>query len=52
MRVITSVQMFGEEDIINNCSRTYSAICTSPAGQLLLIKKEEFLNIIMQDEFS
>jgi len=43
---LSNGEFFGEEDILNETHRTYSVICHSNKGQLLMIKKSIFLNRI------
>ena len=43
--------MFGEEDIINNCNRSFTISCSSQdGGELWIIDKKNFLERIMGSE--
>ena len=39
--------MFGEEDIINNSNRNYTATCVSMTSKAIMIKKDDFVNIVL-----
>ncbi|KAL4506577.1 hypothetical protein ABPG72_000148 [Tetrahymena utriculariae] len=42
-------QLIGEEDLFDNCKRSYNVICTSLEGELIRIKLKEFKQKILND---
>lgn len=42
-------QIFGEEDILSNTLRSFSIKCYSLQGEILMIKRDQFINKVMID---
>ncbi len=43
-------EIFGEEDVLANTPRRFSAKCVSPKGELLVFPSHEFLRLIKTED--
>lgn len=47
MKLLKKNEMFGEEDIINRRTRSFSIICESTEGDLIVMSKATFKILLM-----
>lgn len=48
--IIGSKQILGQEDVLDNQKRTYTCVCQSTTGEVLVISKEDFFKRVNTEE--